>query len=416
MATLTGHLVADTYKALLKMIDNDVITATEKQISDGLGGGTNIFIDQDGEIRASKYKVTGGNLGQFLKADGSLDGTSYLPTGTTTTSIPEGTNQYFTQLRVLNSYLTGFTPITGTVSSTDTVLTALEKIWYNILNGGGGGGGGYVPYIGATQNLNLGEFGLLTGNVQFDNTPTNIPTNAGSMYWDDANGTVDLIMKGGNVVQRIGQDLPVLVKKDDNSGLEKGKVVYSKSSDGANTTVLYAQANTEATSSKTFGVLVETKSGGSKGYCVTFGYAENIDTSALTEGSTVYLSGTVAGGMTTTKPQAPTHLVTIGRCIRQHATQGVIFVTIQNGFELDEIHDVQIVSKQNNQTLVYNSTDSLWHNRTWIKTNGYILRDNEIGKTIGNLLHHQNIGELEWVLLFDHIGAMILSNLNDVVN
>lgn len=372
MATLTGQLVAETYKALLKTINNDVITASEVQISDGFGQGTNVFLDQNGFVRASKYKVTGGNSGQFLKGDGSLDSTSYLPTGSTTSVIPEGTNKYFTELRVLNSILAGFTPISGTVSATDSVLTALEKIWFNILNGGGGGGGGYVPYLGATQNLNLGTYGLISDFVQLNNAPDSLPTTAGTMYWDDANGTVDVILKGGNYIQRIGQDLPVLVKKDDSTGLEKGKVVYSKGSDGSNTTVLYAQANAEATSSKTFGVLVENKSGGSKGYCVTFGYAENIDTSALTEGATVYLSGSVAGGMTTTKPQAPTHLVTIGRCIRQHATQGVIFVTIQNGFEFDELHDVQIVSKQNNQVPVYSSADSLWHNRTIIKTNGYI--------------------------------------------
>jgi hypothetical protein len=81
MATLTGKLVAETYKALLKLIDNDVITGSEKQISDGLGGSTGVFIDTNGFLRASKFIVTGGNSGQFLKGDGSLDGTGYLPVG-----------------------------------------------------------------------------------------------------------------------------------------------------------------------------------------------------------------------------------------------------------------------------------------------------------------------------------------------
>jgi len=31
MATLTGHLVAETYKALLKLIDNDIVTAGENR-------------------------------------------------------------------------------------------------------------------------------------------------------------------------------------------------------------------------------------------------------------------------------------------------------------------------------------------------------------------------------------------------
>ena len=43
----------------------------------------------------------------------------------------------------------------------------------------------FVPYTGATQDLNLGEFGLQTGNIEFDLTPTNVPTNVGSMLWND---------------------------------------------------------------------------------------------------------------------------------------------------------------------------------------------------------------------------------------
>jgi hypothetical protein len=48
MASLTGNLVAETYKALLKTIDNDILTASEKQITDGFGGGSNVFIDSNG--------------------------------------------------------------------------------------------------------------------------------------------------------------------------------------------------------------------------------------------------------------------------------------------------------------------------------------------------------------------------------
>jgi len=55
MASLTGQLVAETYKALLKTIDNDILTASEKQITDGFGGGSNVFIDSQGFLRANKY-------------------------------------------------------------------------------------------------------------------------------------------------------------------------------------------------------------------------------------------------------------------------------------------------------------------------------------------------------------------------
>ena len=68
-----------------------------------------------------------------------------------------------------------------------------------------------VPYTGATSDVNLGEFGIQLGNLEFDNTPTNIPTAAGSMYYNDADGTLDLILKGGNVKLQIGQESVVRV-------------------------------------------------------------------------------------------------------------------------------------------------------------------------------------------------------------
>jgi len=228
-----------------------------------------------------------------------------------------------------------------------------------------------VPYTGAIQNVNLGEYGLTAGNIGFDLTPTNIPTTTGNIHWDAEDGTLNINLLN-DVITHLGGDLPVLVKSDSNSGLTKGSVVYQKGSDGANTTVLLAKADAESTSSKTFGVIANTTSGGAKAYCITFGYVRGIDTSALTEGATVYLSPTTAGAYTTTKPQAPNHIVTVGRCIRSHATQGVIFVTIQNGFELDELHDVQITSKANKDIIVYDSTTSVWKNRNIFGTQGYM--------------------------------------------
>jgi len=215
-----------------------------------------------------------------------------------------------------------------------------------------------------SSGINLGENLLSAGGVQFDLTPTQTGA-VGKLMWNDTDGTLEFGMKGGNVTQQIGQELPVLVKHADNTGLANGAVVYVVGSDGSNKTVRYALANAESTSSKTFGVMTEDASGGSKGFCTTFGIVRNINTSALTEGAAVYLSPTVAGGMTTTKPSAPNHMVLVGFCIRSHATLGSIFVKIINGFELNEIHDVAIGTLANNNLLAYESATSLWKNKTY---------------------------------------------------
>jgi hypothetical protein len=72
----------------------------------------------------------------------------------------------------------------------------------------------------------------------------------------------------------------------------------------------------------------------------------------------------VAGAYTTTKPTAPQHLVYVGIVIRAHPTQGIILVAVQNGYELNELHDVAIGTLANNDLLAYESSTDLWKNKT----------------------------------------------------
>lgn len=50
MASLTGQTISSTYDGLLKTSDNDVIGATAKEITDGLGNGTGVALDDAGNV------------------------------------------------------------------------------------------------------------------------------------------------------------------------------------------------------------------------------------------------------------------------------------------------------------------------------------------------------------------------------
>lgn len=186
--------------------------------------------------------------------------------------------------------------------------------------------------------------------------------NAGEMTWNTVDGTLDLRLGGNNVTLQVGQEQVIHVKDFDNGGLTEGKAVYLRGSKGANILVSYAKADAESTSSKTLGVLTESASGGAKAYCTTFGLVRQINTSALTEGAIVWLSPSVAGGMTTTIPIQPHHATMLGLCVRSHATEGVIFVKVQNWPEINELSDVLITSPQANEVLRYDSATGLWKN------------------------------------------------------
>lgn len=198
--------------------------------------------------------------------------------------------------------------------------------------------------------------------ASFDTAAPATTLGVGEMRWNDTDGTLEFVLKGGNVTLQIGQEQVTLVKADDNNGLLEGKVVYIAGSDGSNKTATYAQANGELSSTTTFGVMTETATGGNKAFCTTFGMVRDINTSALTEGAVVWLSPSVAGGMTTTKPVAPDHLVQIGYCVRQHANNGSIFVSVKNGYELNELHNVKITNPQDGQVLKYQAATGLWIN------------------------------------------------------
>jgi hypothetical protein len=91
---------------------------------------------------------------------------------------------------------------------------------------------------------------------------------------------------------------------------------------------------------------------------ITVGQLQGVDTSAYNEGDTLYL-GSTAGSWTATKPYAPNHLVYLGIVEKANAN-GEIYVRVQNGYELDEIHDVDLITTPpvNGDVLTYNG--SLW--------------------------------------------------------
>lgn len=149
-----------------------------------------------------------------------------------------------------------------------------------------------------------------------------------------------------------------------NADMTKGQAVYIVGAQGQRVSIELAQANSEVSSSRTFGLLAADIAKNQSGLIVTQGVLQGFNTSALTEGQVAWLSPTVAGGLTTTKPVAPDHAVFMGVVVRSHQTQGSVFVKVVNGYELDELHNVKITNPQDGQVLKYQASTGLWINAT----------------------------------------------------
>ena len=161
------------------------------------------------------------------------------------------------------------------------------------------------------------------------------------------------------------KNLEVYVRNQTGSTLAAGAIVYINGATGNRPTVTLAQANNDANSAQTMGFVKTAIANNGFGFVIVSGECEGLNTSAVAEGTQLYLSPTVAGAYTTTKPVAPNHLVYVGIVIRSHPTQGVILVAVQNGYELNELHDVSAQTPANLDLLSYESSTSLWKNKTF---------------------------------------------------
>lgn len=204
------------------------------------------------------------------------------------------------------------------------------------------------------QDATTGELKYILKSV-LDNK-FNQPTGNATQYLDGAGNPTAFPV--------LGQADRVITEVRNTTGatVVKGTVVYLSGASGGKATIQKAQANAESTSSGTFGVIQSDINNNSNGYAVVIGTVLGVNTSSYTEGQVLWLSPTVAGGFTSTKPVAPNHAVYVA-IVTLAATNGTIEVKVQNGYEIDELHDVLITSKANNDAIVYDSASGLWKNK-----------------------------------------------------
>ena len=283
----------------------------------------------------------------------------------TTTDLTEGTNLYYTNARsraAISENITGleyssasgiFSLTSGYVIPTQASLDAK------------------VPYTGATGNVTLGEHQLTAGQVAFDQTPTGA-AGVGVLRWNDNDGTLDLGLKGGNVTLQVGQEmLARVVNKTGADLLEANyQVVRISSAQGQRVAVQLAQANNDANSTDTIGIVTETIANNQEGFITILGQVKEINTTGSLQGETwadgdvLYLSPTTAGRITNIKPTAPQHMVAVGYVEYAHSQHGKIYTKIQNGYELEELHDVAATPYINNGVLYRDTATNLWKSAT----------------------------------------------------
>lgn len=316
------------------------------------------------------------------------DQKSYINNGTSIVQVGSGK-------------LTGLQDVTVTSPTAGQNLSWNGTAWVNSSGGTGDVVGAasstdnaIVRFDGTTGKLiqnsvaTLDDTGVLTtlganlDYMQIDTTATETIA-LGKTRWNAATGTQAFGIIDGTIECNIGEQLYAYVVNAEATTITTGQAVYLYQATGNKASVKLAYNTGDSTSSKTLGLVVADIAAGATGFVITQGVVGKLDTSTFTEGQTLYL-GATAGSLTATKPSAPNHLVYIGIVERANAGNGQIYVKPQNGYELDEIHDVKINSPANGQTIIYDASTSLWKNANLTAGTGIGITNGASSITIVN--------------------------------
>jgi hypothetical protein len=248
----------------------------------------------------------------------------------------------------------------------DLVALLSSSFFFELSGGGGSGDLATVLIAGNTAgatDIDLNNNDLLNVDKIDFNTATSDTAGVGQLAWNDTDGTLDLGLKGG-LLNKIGQQVVVRARNNSGSAITKGSVVKVVGVAGGFIGINLAQGDSDANSATAFGIVAEDIADASNGFVAIQGIVHGLNTNSFTEGDVLYLSPTTAGNLTNIKPVAPQHAVVVGYVAKKSATDGHILMHVQNGYELDELHNVVIASEVNNDALIYESSSQLWKNKT----------------------------------------------------
>ena len=292
-------------------------------------------------------------------AAGATGSLPYQSNAGATTFLAAGTNgQYLTLTGGVPAWAT-LTPgdVSGPASAVDTQVARFDGTTGKIIDAASV----TISDAGAVQNIN---------ELNFDVTPTSVVGGQGSLSWNSSEGTLDLVMKGGNVTQHIGEEFFYTARNATGSTINKAVPVYASGvTAGSNRIEITPMiANGTIDELRYVGMTSESISNGVNGLVTEVGYLRNIDTTGTPYGQTwvagdfIYVSATTAGYLSNVQPTAPNLKIVVGIVINVDNNFGVLLVRPTPYPQINDLSNVNISTVTGGDLLVYDGTDARWEN------------------------------------------------------
>ena len=281
------------------------------------------------------------------------------------TEFPNNNNGYITPAR-LRSFNVDMidSNVNQTVYTAD---SASFDARINAITGSGGTGSADLTSLNAfTASQEVQNATLATYTGSNDTKWSTLGGQSGSWITESETGSMTVLSSSFALTSSISRNVIVVARNGNASTLAAGTVVHITSAVGDNPIFTTASYDTEALSGNTFGLLRYSSAAGADVEVVVQGVVTGVNTDptlGYTAGDIVYLSS--SGQFTRIQPQAPNQIVTLGQVLRAQQNNGSIYVSINNGWELNELHNVQINSPQTGDLLQYESASyGLWKNKS----------------------------------------------------
>ena len=168
------------------------------------------------------------------------------------------------------------------------------------------------------------------------------------LAWNANDLTFD-IDTGTDVVIQVGQELLVKVRNVTGSTILNGSVCRITGASGSRPTIELAQANTYANINGVVGIVTADILNNAVGFATVHGIVRNLNTSAFTVGDELFLSDTVAGGITNVEP---TLSIPIGTVVFSNPSTGSIFASVDN--------QTHLLKFANDPSLIANFSAANW--------------------------------------------------------
>lgn len=241
-------------------------------------------------------------------------------------------------------------------------------------------GSGNFTFNKSTNIVNLTGSLNLTDSIYFSGSEAA----AGRLRWNETDGTLDLGLKGGAVTLQVGQEQVVRVVNKTGADLLEAdffvvrlRTAAEGGAQGQRLAITLAQADSNINATTTLGIVTENISNNQEGYVTTDGQVREIDTTGAkswggletwVNSDVLFLDPNHAGYLTNVEPIAPQHRCVVGYVVYAHSQHGSIFVKVDHGYELDELHDVKIntASLSPGHLLVRSGSNSTG---VWVNTN-----------------------------------------------